>query len=169
MLALVAMRLRRPAVAHVLWLLVIVKLLTPPLWRVEVTSDSARVPAAAPAAVVRVSPALDATPPAAFMPPAAAASIEQPVPISPPSALMPIPPTPPTPSAATSAPLCVPCILAAVWLIGSLTWAGVAIARIVRFRRLLRAGARAPDDLAAEIAKIAARMGVARVPAVRLL
>jgi hypothetical protein len=39
LLAVVAVRLNRPAAAHVLWLLVIVKLLTPPIVRVEVGTD----------------------------------------------------------------------------------------------------------------------------------
>src|SRR5688500_18317276 len=45
--ALVAMKLRRPAAAHVWWLLVIVKLLTPPVWQVEVMAAEA-APAASP-------------------------------------------------------------------------------------------------------------------------
>src|SRR5215207_2482079 len=37
LLALLALLLRRPALAHVLWLLVLVKLVTPPVVRVQVT------------------------------------------------------------------------------------------------------------------------------------
>ena len=58
--------------------------------------------------------------------------------------------------------------LAGVWLIGSVAWLTLAVARVVRFRRALQLAEPAGDDLTGEVARLAARIGLARSPAVRL-
>jgi beta-lactamase regulating signal transducer with metallopeptidase domain len=172
LIALVAMRLGRPAVAHVLWLLVIVKLLTPPLWRVEVIADDARLDAREAVIVIEAGTA-DGTTSPEFTHTTAATVAESPVtrvtPRQTPPAAHAVPVSPlfsPAPRVTT---LCVPCLLAGVWTVGSFAWATITLIRIARFRRLLRASRPAAGDLSDEVAGVAARIGVRRVPELRLV
>src|SRR5687768_2648610 len=70
----------RPALAHVVWVLVIVKLLTPPVWRVEVIEerDAEPAPLVAVASVVERAVAT----PSAAKPQAAEAGAVQRVPVN---------------------------------------------------------------------------------------
>ncbi|RIK79908.1 MAG: hypothetical protein DCC68_12350 [Planctomycetota bacterium] len=56
--------------------------------------------------------------------------------------------------------------LSAVWITGSIAWFGLALARIVRFRRLLRRAVPATPPLQREVASLAERIGLARAPEV---
>jgi beta-lactamase regulating signal transducer with metallopeptidase domain len=144
----------RPALAHRFWLLVLLKLVTPPLILVPVLTVAA-APERPPAAVEPVTVAE----PAAAVPvevepePAAAAEF---VPSPPPAA----PPAPGRrfPGWRTA--------LAGVWLAGSLAWWALVAGRMRRFGRLLRAATPAPAEVQSRARELAGRLGLRRCPGV---
>lgn len=180
--------LHRPALTHGLWLLVFLKLLTPPLLSVPVI----RTPApAAPAVVAAVAPMQPATAPArpAEAPqPARAievpnvvgddagqAVLPQPEPnhesaprVALPEAMIPAPrvveqpPAPPQPQANNPIQLWdwswLPAALGWVWLAGALSWFSLAAVRLVRFHRLLRFAQPASAELKIVARGVAQRM-----------
>src|SRR5262245_35746999 len=177
---------RRPAVRHGLWLLVLLKLLTPPLVPVPIAwPDADPAPAAAPAVAevdfplpepaprmgeppARRGEAGAAAPPAGEAEPVAAPrpGPEDPVPgadLPPPE---PAPRPPPAPAAAP--PGAIPWVPLAVlaWLTGAVCWFTLAGARIRRFHGLLAHATVAPMELQAEAAALAVRLGLARCPRV---
>ncbi len=155
---------RRPALAHGLWLLVLVKLLTPPLleipvaWpqsapRPEVAAAAEEPPAPPVAAPDEGPPAgrewedlIVAVPPAPAAPPPARAT------------------TPPARRAEAGAGGAWQLALALVWLAGTAAWVGLACCRAVRFRRLLHFAAPAPGWLQEEVDALARRLGLRRSP-----
>ncbi|MEA2709250.1 MAG: bla regulator protein blaR1 [Phycisphaerales bacterium] len=156
--ALVAMKLHRPAAAHVLWLLVIVKLLTPPMWRVAVTDEAAAPqPPQQSIAVIAPAPRVITASPHVVSPATPAHVAPQPPSVVAPSV---------TPQRKN---VCIPCILGWIWLGGSAAWLTLAAVRIARFRRLLRQSAPADDELRSEIAALAARFGLSRIPDCRIV
>jgi beta-lactamase regulating signal transducer with metallopeptidase domain len=146
----------RPAVAHSLWLLVLLKLLTPPLLTL-------RVP----------------------WPDRAASVPEVPVPASAPTDAEPVdagnlaPPAeedlaPPAEPAAPTSPVSLPVdwwkpALMAVWLGGALLWWGAVAVRLCRFRRCWRCARPAPAAVQERARQLARRLGLARCPGVWLL
>ena len=123
LLALAAGRLRRPALVHALWLLVLVKLLTPPVWHVLVYS-----PTTAP-----LIPVADVAMPSH--------STISPVPALTPVAVPPSPElvTPsslPAPQAVSRPIPWIPITLAA-WAIGSATWLCLAALRVSELTGIL--------------------------------
>jgi WD40 repeat protein/beta-lactamase regulating signal transducer with metallopeptidase domain len=190
--AAVTRRCRRPALVHGLWLLVLLKLLTPP-WPVHVPAFWAS-PAAPPAAVA-VSTALPAAPepvpplPVNFvneLPTAGPGAVldnvgaaPEPIAVAPPAAAGPAPLAPPpvpvttvVPDTAANAGLdwsaLVP-LLGCAWLAGALAWCVLAWLRIRGFARLLRHARPAPQSLQDQVADIAARLGLRRPPGVWLV
>ena len=176
--AVVASRRRRPALAHGLWLLVLIKLVTPPLFPVTLpwlppdappltptapAGDAAalnetwaiRVAAPAPSAV-----APDDAPPAGAVPFAVKIA---------PAAEAPAPAEPVHAAAPAAQPADWTGILAAVWIAGAWIWFVRAGVLLVRFRRLLRFAKPAPESLQEEARRLAAEMGLRRAPAVWLL
>lgn len=144
----------RPAVAHALWLLVLVKLVTPPLFAVPIRV----LPAEPVTAVVAPQPA----------PPLAAAGIPE---------IVIQPQTVPTvPVATTSVPAAGaevkpfpwPTAVAAVWLAGSLVWLGLTVRHVRRFAKYLRFAVPTPASFEREVAAVAGRLGLS-APRVRLL
>jgi beta-lactamase regulating signal transducer with metallopeptidase domain len=144
---------RRPALRHSLWLLVLLKLVTPPLWPLP-------------------RPALLATP--------APLDLRSPTDEDDPGAE---PGEWPTRSASrepdetrsrserttlTALPDWKPVVLA-LWLTGSLLWWALAGVRLARFRRLLRFACPAPAALQEQARRLAARLGVGRCPGVWLV
>src|SRR5262245_40153683 len=143
----------RPALAHALWILVLVKFLTPPLLRVPLGQLGAEIgarPDAAEAPAVEIdddaaaweaSVALDSTS-AGPAPPAAAS------------------PTPP-PLVAE-----VDWMSAAAWVSAAGTAAilGLALARARRLARLLRHARAAPPDLRDDAEQLSRRLGMRRSP-----
>src|SRR5262245_60623756 len=149
---------RRPAVVHGLWLLVLLKLITPPLvsiplpWPAADEPSPAAAPAPAPLVVgVLRQPAEDAeesTEPAAGIalltnsdlspgitaetPPVEAATIEDNL-------------RPPAANIAMSVPWRT--AVAVVWVAGSVGWLALALVRVWRFQRMLRHARPAPRAL----------------------
>jgi beta-lactamase regulating signal transducer with metallopeptidase domain len=170
---------RRPALAHGLWLLVLLKLLTPPLVRVpvpwptpaapeaarlEVTSEPgpdgpaeapSPAPAERPAEVQAAAPAA----PAAEAPAEAAALPAEAVDVLPAA----------DGHAAAPADWSWSEAVAAGWLLGSLAWFALAGLRLARFARLLRHATPAPPEVQERARRLARRLGLARCPGVWLL
>jgi beta-lactamase regulating signal transducer with metallopeptidase domain len=161
--AAVSLVLRRPALCHSLWLLVFLKLLTPPLYRVP-------VPALAPVAVPVVEETWQEAPPAEEVLP-----VVGPPPLAP--AVRPAfqpdrsgwkagrtseTEPPPAPFSWQSA-------VAMAWLTGSLLWWAVALCRSLRFRRFLGHAQPAPADLREQTRRLARRIGLADCPEVWLV
>ncbi len=161
---------RRPAVVHGLWLLVLLKLVTPPLVHIPVAWPTATEPARLdlalvaeeppaatvprpeeePAAVVVLAPAAENVPPANEP----AATVDLPT----------VPSSPPSPD-----PPLWPQLLWIVWGVGSLAWFLLALERLHRFRRLLRFAQSAPAPLQERARGLARSLGLSRCPRVRLL
>jgi beta-lactamase regulating signal transducer with metallopeptidase domain len=162
---------RRPAVAHGLWLLVLLKLLTPPLLRLPLW------PAAAPADVPAVEAGASAAPPArADAPPPVEEVADVPAPFDRPEPVvaegppLPEPVAEPAPVASPAPPPPPwPGVLAAVWLGGALAWFALAFGRLAAFRRLLRYATPAPPGIQARARRLADALGLRRCPDVRLL
>lgn len=167
--ALLAGLLRRPAVAHALWVVVLIKLITPPVVRVPVRW-TATPQQASPAAVMVNKPA----------PTGLASAVA-------PTSVTPRPPparmgtvaiaNAPTPVRATARqepsrrPIRVEPfqMVLAIWLGGSLLYAAIAAARWRRLRRLIRQAAMAGDDFVRLVDDVAARVGLGRPPDVRVV
>jgi beta-lactamase regulating signal transducer with metallopeptidase domain len=194
-LAAVAGRLaRRPALAHALWLLVLVKLITPPLVRVPIlpaeqgtgtTQSAPHAPEVAPSTDVAADllpPTLEseATPPVERVAGASEPIDEGTLPST--SEHSPIPSplvgegrvggsdVPPA-AAPRHIPLTSPWrpILATLWLCGSAAWLLLAVWRIARFGRALRLAEPAPADFTGRVAELAAEIGLRRAPCVRIV
>jgi beta-lactamase regulating signal transducer with metallopeptidase domain len=184
---------RRPAVAHGLWLLVLLKLVTPPLVTIPVPWPGPGEPAATSAAAALPEPLPQALAPDPDPEPAVPSLPVPPeqVPGGPevmPEDAAPLPPAPepgpaPTrPAAWPTAPAVPKASLAAAgvglpwellagvgWLVGSACWFGLAGARIRRFGRLLAHATPAPAELQQEAEALARRLGLARGPRVWLV
>jgi beta-lactamase regulating signal transducer with metallopeptidase domain len=145
---------RRPALAHGLWLLVLVKLLTPPLLQVPMSWEaSTRPPPPEPAAAV--PQAATPEPPDREEVLAQLQALER----APDEAGA--EPTPPA--------LDVRQGVALLWLTGSVLWFGWIAAYLLRFRRLLRPATAAPTDLEARVEELARCVGLRRAPRVVLI
>jgi beta-lactamase regulating signal transducer with metallopeptidase domain/multidrug efflux pump subunit AcrA (membrane-fusion protein) len=163
-LAVVALRpwCRRPALLHSLWLLVLLKLVTPSFLTIPLPGPALDKPDPAPARAI-------------FLPPV----MEQPPAVPADDLLAPIPPATsagPVTEPEAQGPPASPVLrlswkeaLVAVWLIGAVLWWAMAAWRIRRFRRLLRFAQRGPADLQAQARRVADRLGLARCPEVLLV
>ena len=156
---------RNAAVAHAAWVVVLLKLGTPPLVTAGLPVGFVS-PAAAPAPTPPPAPAVAAADPpragpsAAPAPPGAAVGF-----VSPTTGAAPRATPVPVPAARHWSPAA---LLVAVWAVGSCGVGAVAAVRIARFARGLRDAAPAPAEVRAEVADLAARLGLRRVPAVVL-
>jgi beta-lactamase regulating signal transducer with metallopeptidase domain len=188
---------RRPALTHALWLLVLLKLVTPPLvvipiaWPEVPSADRDPPPAAPLVAQVEVQAAL--VEPGAAPPPEPVQNVEPPeadqdkLPQDPPkSAVIPSPPAqeqppaakpegggPQVPAVATSSEPAPDFpwagLIGGAWLGGSGVWFVVALARIRRFHKMLGAGQAASAELQQEASALAARLGLGDCPGVWLV
>lgn len=173
--AAVAWGCRRPAVAHALWLLVLVKLVTPPLlslplpWPAPALTDPmpdipASFPEPAPA-VATVEPLETLSVPEGPAPEGEpfveTAEVELPR-----AAVAVLPeadgPAPAPVVVAASLPWST--LLVGVWLTGSACWFLLAVARIWRFQRLLRFAVPAKSEDETRLRALAARLGLGDVP-----
>jgi beta-lactamase regulating signal transducer with metallopeptidase domain len=148
---------RRPALTHTLWVLVLLKLVTPPLvpfpLALPVAEDRPAPPTEAMAAA---APADDADLPAADPAPEG----EEVLPAT-------LPEPDPLPAVA-------PAVdwgrwASLTWLLGSGLWGTWVAWHVVRFRRVLRRARRAPGRLREEAEALARRLGLRRCPEVWLV
>jgi beta-lactamase regulating signal transducer with metallopeptidase domain len=175
---------RRPALAHALWVLVLLKLITPPVHLIPIEWPSPAeealpdVASASPVTVrvqVEDPPAEEARPAAAeagIDPDGLAAWAAEPIAIG---ADQPALPESVPPSDSQKADEAAHSVLTGIswtaliltgWATGSVCWLGLAAVRIGRFRRLLRFARPAPVDLQAQARELAARLGLASCPGV---
>jgi beta-lactamase regulating signal transducer with metallopeptidase domain len=147
---------RRPAVLHGLWLLVLLKLLTPPLWPVPVTWPETLAAEQESFPVLVLSDFKEPAPPAGF---AAEVHADQP------------PATVVQPGTATDPVAGWPWkeIVLIAWAFGVLALGCLTLVRIVRFRRLLGRLAPAPAEIQQRTRDVAGRLGLARCPEVYLV
>jgi beta-lactamase regulating signal transducer with metallopeptidase domain len=149
--------IRRPAVSHAFWLLVLLKLLSPPLVQVPVPSSGVpgRLPTPRPESV---SPASNDR----VLRPAAGGGRLDPAPGGESD-------TPVTRSQRRGADVSWPAAVLAAWLAGSLAYWSVAGVRMVRFARLMRLASAPPPELRQRVARLAEALGIRRVPDVVLV
>jgi beta-lactamase regulating signal transducer with metallopeptidase domain len=169
---------RRPALVHALWLLVLLKLVTPPFVIVPIAwpADAAPGPAAAEAPIIRTEVPEAPQDGLLSMEPVDL-DTPQPPPLEtkPPGALLqedigfPPPVEEAHPAPATIARLCWKPIVAALWLAGSLGWWMIAGLRVCRFLAYLRHANPAPEALQERVRRLAGRLGLKRVPIVRMV
>ncbi len=159
---------RRPALSHALWLLVLVKLVTPALVDVPVPWPQESVP------VSVAEPALEAQPEIVFL--AEEPAVAAPGEVEPAEALVALPPeavaeTPTPPTATRSIPSWLDWRqpLLALWFGGTFVWLLLAARRAWGFARCLRFASPAPASLRNEVAHLARRLELPEPPEVLLL
>jgi bla regulator protein blaR1 len=169
---------KRPAVRNALWLVVLVRLLLPPVWSVPLFQIAAAVPETSVDPLAASSPAADAPVPSPLASSAGTGSqpstsvltaSEMALPAQP-EAL----PSKPSPVAAVGqttlhileslAPA-----LFAVWALGTLFVVALTLVRMRRFQRELRSAIRAPEQTQIQTAEIARRLGLRHCPSVWLV
>jgi beta-lactamase regulating signal transducer with metallopeptidase domain len=165
---------RRPALVHGLWLLVLLKLLTPPLLPVTLPWPLVDVPARSEATLEHPghdgavpTPAADVADEAPR--PAEVVESQETTPRKPLRVLdrsSPQPAGEPAQRVARAWALSWQGVVSALWLTGSLTWLTLAVLRIGRFRRVLRHAHRASADLQEQTRRLAQSLGLAHGPEV---
>jgi beta-lactamase regulating signal transducer with metallopeptidase domain len=181
---------RRPALVHVLWILVLLRLLMPPLWRVELprpfamsdaappvaeTAGAASLPAAKaqladtretrrfelPAVKPPTEPSGEATSPTDGTPLVASES----------AAPLPVLQDPPAVNAlvALARSISWPQALGTAWLVSAFVLLTVSLRRMIRFSLAVRAARPAPDSVQRLALEIAKRMGVRRIPQIVMI
>jgi beta-lactamase regulating signal transducer with metallopeptidase domain len=173
-LALVAVAMgrvcRRPALVHGLWVLVLFKLVTPPLVDVPIPVPTAAntpttpqtIAAAAepaPTLVIEVRGEEGLVVPAADAVAAQNKAAEDGAPVS----------AEPVPAQSFELPFSWPTVAVGVWLLGSLAWFILAGCRVAQFRRLLEKARPAPVALRAQMQKLSDRLRLTRSPDIVLL
>lgn len=161
---------RRPALVHGLWLLVLLKLITPPLFYVPIPDSWAAQPVtetateATPPVAEEDPPAIvaDGPMPSEDLAPIAVPEIEQPA-VDVPSSIGPAEAAPVWASISWRA------VAAGLWLAGSGLWFLVVGLRIWRFHRLLRYAQPAPVELETLAESVAMRLGLEDAPRVWLV
>jgi len=152
--------IRRPAFIHCLWLLVLLKLITPPVRSIPVPWPA--VAQAEPIRDVLMELSTAGAPPLALDPtegdPIPAARQQGRADTSPASDSLPTIPV-----------LGWQPIVLAIWIAGSGVWWAVAGVRLNRFRRLLRYAEPAPPGVQLQARELAGRLGLARCPGVWFL
>jgi len=178
----VGLTCRRPALVHSLWLLVLIKLITPPIWQVEVFQlPSATPPASAPESVGHAASFL--MQPEVKLEVADLCGCQQEAnedligdkdlilaheDSGPPAPQAFTPTDSPLAEIAWNWPALKP-LLWSIWLAGTLGWLLVAGVRVVRFQLLLRWAEAAPADLQERVQLLAECLGLARVPVALLV
>src|SRR5262245_47750177 len=179
---------RRPAILHGLWLLVLVKLVTPPLFSLPLRV----LPAEEQPVVASVAKPEDhgdkprGSPPVEEMPVSGqflllpsmtdgeiivAVKLSGPMGVAVPAPAEPEPIVVPPPE--NTAPVfdwsIVPRILIGGWAAGALAWFAVSIVRMARFQRVLRHATPAPVELQVRAAGLARLLGLLRCPEILLV
>jgi beta-lactamase regulating signal transducer with metallopeptidase domain len=155
---------RRPALAHALWLLVLLKLLTPPVWTIGLPTiplprsmTSERMPGQAVSAQA-VIPS-----PAAAPSTSTQASELAPVVVSPAKT-----PEPFEPKRAISWPA-ISTLVGSLWAMGSIVVAGIIVCRAWRFHRCLKLARPAPEAIVERVRQLSTGLELSRVPTVYVL
>jgi beta-lactamase regulating signal transducer with metallopeptidase domain len=143
---------RRPAVLHALWLLVLLKLVTPPL--VPVTVNWPRM-----ADVEVVASRTESSAEIAVL--SSSAEPAETVADEPPSES-----EPDAPPLAPRATVSGRAVLLTLWLSGSLLWWTIACVRLLRFHRLLREARIAPENVREQARRLAVLLGLRRCPSI---
>lgn len=155
---------RRPAVVHVLWLLVLIKLVTPSLVHIAlpvsdaVNSDASKEPA---------------TSSSAYMPTAGRVSEQRSQAVAP-AALVSRERRTSTAVRETLATTIAspsnwrPAVFS-LWLMGALAWGAIVVTSAVRFRRLIRAACPASRELTDRAGDVAAKLGLRGLPTISLV
>jgi beta-lactamase regulating signal transducer with metallopeptidase domain len=164
----VALVCRRPALLHSLWLLALLKLLTPPLVPVPLPwpGDGPPDPEAASRGPAVQQTGDRATAEPRPLPPRAAEAV--PRTRSRRAEAAPSAQTVAEPAHTPDSPLW-PVVLGIVWLAGCVGWWTVAGYRVRRFQKLLRHAIPAPPVVREQVQSLAARLGLARCPRVDLV
>ncbi len=164
---------RRPALVHGLWLLVLLKLVTPPLVYIPVAwpmgTESERE------VVIREEPAIEPSGGSRFARPTLQPQ-EQTAPVAdlPESEegvadIEALPPSEEPSRPASVAPDLWPQMLRIAWAVGALAWFVLVLERLHHFRRLLRFARPAPPALQERTRRLARSLGLKSCPRVRLL
>jgi beta-lactamase regulating signal transducer with metallopeptidase domain len=153
---------RRPALAHGLWLLVLVKLVTPALVPLPVPWPASSEPGPAAAALPQV-----VEPPPSHLVDAAPAGPLAPLLPAGPEAEVLLPVVQDAPAAAAGWRW--QDALAGTWLAGALAWWALAGWRLRRFQGLLRLATPAPTAVQEQARRLARRLGLSRCPEVSLV
>ncbi len=168
--AIVGLRGRRPALVHALWVLVLVKLITPPLFwfspaeRYHPGAPPARVPAPR---RVDVPPGQVSMRPGKFVAPGEpgrALKMGVPMPVAPrkqPSDLQ--------RTIATGVPSSSHSLVLGICLVLAFSWWWWVAWRVGTFLRLLRWATSAPESVQMRVERFATRMGLGRAPEVRFV
>ena len=157
---LLARRLQRPALLHVLWGLVLLRLLAPPLLPVPLLPEPAS-PASAEAQIaepVDWAELLAAAEAAPGEPSEGPREVLTPVELD----------QPQSEPSASSMWIDVAKFGGVAWLLGTLVVLALGLSRIRRFRRGLRSARPAGPELEGELAQVAARIGLRRAPRLEL-
>jgi beta-lactamase regulating signal transducer with metallopeptidase domain len=164
--ALVSRFCQRPALAHGLWLLVLLKLFTPPLFSVPVLRLSPSTPPTTSAAAIPVrSAAREDTGRAGIWSPAVAGTAGQGVSAVPTAhAASPVPPVVTAPPVPVWPELPWPWAIGLCWGAGSAVWLASVSWRLCRFQRLLRGARQAPFGVRERTRSLAQRFGLACCP-----
>jgi beta-lactamase regulating signal transducer with metallopeptidase domain len=148
---------KRPAVTHALWLLVLLRLVAPPLWTIPISLDS---PTATDSTASLTSSSLT------FEPLSEITDSQV-------SSFFPEPATDVVDSPPLAAPAVTPVnwrqVVGAMWAVGVLGCLTLAVSRIIRFHRLLRFTTPAPVQWVHDSESIAHSMGLPRLPEMRLV
>lgn len=147
--------LKKPAITHALWLLVLLRLVAPPMWSVPVTWQSDATVEAPQSAVVNMPIVEPETVWEFAVEPASGRETK----------------TEELPAAAVieAQPIDWNRAIAAIWVGGSVLCVGLALVRIVRFRRLVNRTPLAPSEWQTEAEAVAHQMGLRHGPQVRLV
>jgi len=162
---------RRPALAHALWLLVLLKLVAPPFLVIGLPWTLPVGAVAGGEQVARGDEQTASLTRSAVRPPSASALPRVDPASDPPADLAPEDPARPAPEPAqvSRAVISFPEMLTGAWLAGSLLWWTVASLRLARFRRLLRHAKPAPAGVQEQARRLAHRLGLPACPGVWLL
>ena len=148
------LRRKRPAAVHALWLLVLLKLLTPPLWSLPVSLPVAASPTAPAPAPTRTLTLADLPEDVEFVFESTPAQEPAPAPAANPSVN--------GVQVATTAAL-------SLWAAGSVACVALLLVRSVRFRRLLRHASPVPADVRFRAARLARQLGLRKLPSVEFI
>ncbi|HEY1859671.1 MAG TPA: M56 family metallopeptidase, partial [Gemmataceae bacterium] len=165
--ALIGWASRRPALAHALWLLVLLKLITPPLYSVEVSWFASPQAAEAPVAELNTHVSDVAALPEAdsdWEGPLTPAE-EQDLPAND-HQVTPLPEMAVVPAAARPAgsPFSWRGVVPVLWIAGSFVWLTLATVRLNRFRRLLRYAWPVDSTLQKQVQRLARRLSLSQCP-----